>query len=200
MTSDILWHFKKAFPTSSFMCPGLWSGRDATARPWSWDVMLSRFSGSEFSLPLSESLSVSVLTANCGVERIHASRVNAFLCQNAEKAPWDTFLASSEASNDGLGASSYHFVMPIYTEMPSTGELDEIFDYKLQHWKQSSPFINAFVRQALISSQFVYPVAKFIKWNVEDTTQAIKPNINQDGSSFFFLGSQLSSSTSSCID
>lgn len=99
-------------------------------------------------------------------ERRHASHVNLFLSRAAEKALSDAFLASNDVANDAWRTSPFHFVMHTLTKFPATGGLNKIFHHIIEPWTQSSMFIDNFVRRALISSQFVPPVAKFIQKNV----------------------------------
>lgn len=96
-------------------------------------------------------------------ERINLIRVDQFLSKGAGNALSDAFLARSNSGNNGLRTSSYHFLMHILTEMAFTGELNNIFHRNIACWVQSSAFMDAFVRCPLAFSQFVHPVASFLR-------------------------------------
>lgn len=133
-------------------------------------------------------------------ECIHACRVDPFLSQAAEKSPLNAFSAGSDAVNDGLRISSYHFVLHILTAMAATGGLDKIFDCNIEHWAQCFTFMNAFLQRALPSSQLARPVAKFIERNVKENTQTIEQDAQLMGSPFPFTNSLSSLSNSSVED
>lgn len=99
-------------------------------------------------------------------ERTHLSRVDLVLSKVAEKTLSDAIIAGSDAASDELRTSSYHFLMHNLTEMAATGGMEEIFDRIVERWAQSYTIIDAFVRRACTSSQYVQPVAKFIKQNL----------------------------------
>lgn len=126
-------------------------------------------------------------------KRIHASRVDPFLSKATEKVLSDALLGGSHAANDGWRTASYHFVMHMLTEMVATGGFEEIFDRNIERWAQSLTFMDAFVRQAFTSSQFVPPVAEFTKQNLKETMQAIEQGTQLVGSLFPFLYSLSSS-------
>lgn len=96
-------------------------------------------------------------------ERIHASHVDPFLYKVSEKEIFAVFLAGSDAATDGLRTSSYHFVMHTLTETAITSGLDKTFDRNIERWAKSPTFMDTSVQRAFTSSQFVRPIAKFIK-------------------------------------
>lgn len=71
--------------------------------------------------------------------------------------------------------------MHIHTEMVVIGGLQKMFDLNGKRWTNSSTFIDDFVQRALSSSQLLRPAATFFKQSVNGTTQAIEPDIQQDG-------------------
>lgn len=81
----------------------------------------------------------------------------------------DSIYASSGATNNGLRTSSYHFGMYFLMDINNIGDLDKALSYDIERCL-SSTLMDAYDQLALICSQLVRPVTKFIKGKVKQHT------------------------------
>lgn len=85
-----------------------------------------------------------------------------------EEAHLDAFHIGFETANDGIMIASFLFAEQLLMKMAQNGASNKVFSRNTERRDQSSTFMYAFVRSALMSSWFVRPVTKLGRKNLEE--------------------------------